>query len=85
MEENNTRSAVLPGQAFLSKLPQHSVEPLWTVMNTIVPPRPHPRATVAAWKYEDIRPLLLEAGRTVTAEQAERRVLMLTNPSLSKS
>ena len=34
------------------------------------------------WAYEDIRPLLMEAGGIITAKQAQRRVLMLENPGI---
>lgn len=68
----------------LQKLPAHHVQPLWTAMKAMVTQRPSPKAEVALWRYEALRPLLLEAGRTVSAEEAERRVLMLINPALSK-
>ncbi len=51
-------------------------------MHSMVTPTPAPRAEVSLWKYKELRPLLLEAGETVSAEEAERRVLMLTNPAL---
>ena len=66
----------------LSKLPSQHVEPLWTVMHSMVPPMPKPRAEPMIWRYKELRPLLQEAGRTVPTEKAERRVLMLVNPSL---
>ena len=69
-------------EAYLSSLPSNDVAPLWTVMSAMVPPAPNPKTTVAAWKYKDIRPLLLEAGRLVAADEAERRVLMLVNPKM---
>lgn len=47
--------------------------------------RQSPEAKVAIWRYKDLRPLLIEAGKTVSAEEAERRVLMLKNPALRKS
>ena len=70
-------------ELLLQKLPPEHVEPLWTVMKAMVPARPSPKAEVGLWKYRDLRPLLLEAGRVVPTEQAERRVLMLINPALS--
>ena len=36
----------------------------------------------ALWRYETARAHLLEAGRLVTAKEAERRVLVLENPGL---
>ena len=34
------------------------------------------------WRYADLRETVLEAGSLITAEQAERRVLILENPGL---
>lgn len=72
-------------EALLQKLPAQNVQPLWTAMKAMVTPQPTPKAEVSLWKYQDLRPLLLEAGQAVTSKQAERRVLMLINPALSKS
>lgn len=68
--------------SYIGMLPSKNVEPLWTAMNAMVPPLPNPKASVASWKYDEIRPLLLEAGRLVSDKEAERRVLMLVNPSM---
>lgn len=66
----------------LTKLPGQNVEPLWTVMHSMVTPMPKPRAEPMLWRYNELRPLLDEAGRSVPTEKAERRVLMLVNPAL---
>ena len=63
---------------------KYGVEPLWEVMQSMVPKAPIPKAEVAIWKYKTLRPLLLEAGQSISAEEAERRVLMLKNPALRK-
>jgi gentisate 1,2-dioxygenase len=80
---STTASNAADADVLLRKLPAEHVEPLWTVMKAMVTARPSPKADVALWKYKDLRPLLLEAGRVVPTEQAERRVLMLINPALS--
>lgn len=68
---------------FLESLPAAHVGPLWKAMEAMVPPRPAPRAAVARWRYgEELRPLLLRAGRLVGTDEAERRVLMLVNPAM---
>jgi gentisate 1,2-dioxygenase len=54
-------------------------------MNAVVPPHPNPKAIPHLWNYKELRPLLLRAGELVTAEEAERRVLMLINPALRTS
>jgi gentisate 1,2-dioxygenase len=58
-------------------------QPLWTVMDAMVPPRPQPKAVPHVWRYEALRPLLERAGALVGTEDAERRVLMLVNPALA--
>ena len=34
------------------------------------------------WNFDDVKELMLEAGDVITAEEAERRVLVLENPAL---
>jgi gentisate 1,2-dioxygenase len=58
------------------------VDPLWVRMKDVVTPQPRPRAVPHVWDYETVRALLLRAGKLVAAEDAERRVFMLTNPAL---
>src|SRR5437868_5586112 len=48
----------------------------------LLPTQPRPPATPARWRYQEMRALLLEAGRLITAKEAERRVLILENPSM---
>ena len=60
-------------------------KPLWTVFGQMVPPRPNPRAVPAIWRYDEIRPDLIKSGAIITAEEAERRVLMLVNPNMGKT
>jgi len=71
--------------AFLESLPAKHLAPLWTEMAKMVPSRPNPSATTAVWKYKEVRPLLMEAGEVVDAEEAERRVLMLVNPAMGNT
>lgn len=58
--------------------------PLWEQMKRLNPPAPDPRTVPYIWKYDEIRPLLIQAGELVTEKQAERRVLMLVNPKRGK-
>ncbi len=67
---------------YLAILASQNVSPLWTVLNKMVPPSPNPRAVVTTWPYSTLRPSLLQSGTLITAEEAERRVLMLVNPPL---
>lgn len=68
---------------FSDRLKAANLSALWENLAAAVPEQPVVRCSPASWNYQqDIRPLILEAGRTVTAEQAERRVLLLSNPGL---
>lgn len=69
----------------LSGLASKNLGPLWTVMNALVTHVPSPQASPTIWRYDQVRPDLIKAGEMVPEEEAERRVLMLINSSMSKS
>lgn len=60
-------------------------KPLWAQMTRLNPPLPNPKAIPHLWDYDEIRPQLLRAGELITEKQAERRVLMLVNPTRGSS
>jgi gentisate 1,2-dioxygenase len=60
----------------------HHADPLWTVMEAMVPKEPVPKAVPTIWEWETMRPLLNRAGDLVGTDLAERRVFMLINPNL---
>lgn len=64
------------------RLDDRSTAPLWEVLAKLVTPEPKTSCVPALWRYDEIRPLLMEAGRLITAKEAERRVLVLENPGL---
>jgi gentisate 1,2-dioxygenase len=55
---------------------------LWEVLGALVPKSPNSPAQPALWRYANLRDKVMEAGELITAEQAERRVLILENPGL---
>ncbi|HZV74214.1 MAG TPA: cupin domain-containing protein [Conexibacter sp.] len=67
--------------SFYDKLSPANVAPLWRARG-LLPKEPSTPAVPFLWPYAEVRELLLEAGGVVTAEEAERRVLMLMNPGL---
>src|SRR5712691_7280503 len=67
---------------FYSRLQTKSAAPLWEVLSDIVRKDPRTAVQPALWRYDEMRPFIAEAGRMITAEEAERRVLMLENPGL---
>ena len=72
-------------EEFYHRLLQKNASPLWEVLSEVVPPFPKPHIVPTLWSYDVMRPLLLESGRIITAQEAERRVLMLENPGLPGS
>ena len=76
------RNTPEPG-SYYDRIAAHNVLPLWVDTGRYVPIEPSPPYDPALWAYEDIRPLLFEAGDVITAEEAGRRVLVLQNPALS--
>lgn len=62
--------------------PRH-LYPLWEVLHGLVTPEPRSAAWPFLWRYREARDFLMRAGDLISAEKAERRVLILENPSLS--
>lgn len=60
-----------------------SLTPLWEVMAGLVTPEPASACKPVLWSYAACRPHVLASGDIITAEEAERRVLVLENPGLA--
>jgi gentisate 1,2-dioxygenase len=56
--------------------------PLWKVMKSVVTKEPVTRCVPHVWHYNDVKSLVLESGSLITAEEAQRRVLILENPAM---
>ncbi|HSW06233.1 gentisate 1,2-dioxygenase [Aquabacterium sp.] len=68
--------------AYYERIAHHHMTPLWEVLGALVPPQPRPPVVPALWRYAELREHVMEAGRLISAEEAERRVLILENPGL---
>jgi gentisate 1,2-dioxygenase len=69
-------------EAFYKKIDGENLSALWNVMNDIITPEPRSACQPWLWKFDDIRAYMNEAGKLITAKEAERRVLVLENPGL---
>lgn len=69
-------------QEFYGRIEKHNLAPLWTVFRNLITPEPHSECVAHLWRYAEIKPYLLESGGLITAQEAERRVLILENPGL---
>ena len=67
---------------YYRRLEMAGLAPLWESLATLAPREPKSQARPHAWRYGEAREHLLEAGRLISAEAAERRVVVLANPGL---
>lgn len=67
---------------YYRRIGEQGLTPLWEVLSSLVTREPVSPVLPACWSYSDIRSAVLEAGRLITAEESERRVLILENPGL---
>lgn len=68
--------------AFYERIGRKNLTPLWQSLAKLVTAEPVSACQPASWSFTDIREAMLEAGRLITAREAERRVLILENPGL---
>lgn len=64
------------------RMDRHNLTPLWEVLHALIPNEPVTPCKPALWKYAEVRPYLMEAGKLITAREAVRRVLILENPGM---
>ncbi len=77
----STPASSIDRNNFYERLEPSALVPLWERMKGLVPREPRNKAQVHVWRFGEVRPLLLEAGQLLTAEEAERRVLVFENPA----
>ncbi len=68
--------------AYYRRIAQANLTPLWEVMSSLVPEHPRSPCVPAIWRYQQVRPWLMESGRLISAKEAVRRVLILENPGV---
>jgi gentisate 1,2-dioxygenase len=69
-------------EEYYQRIAEHSMTPLWKVMDSVVTKEPVTHCVPVIWHYDDIKRLVMESGGLITAEEANRRVLILENPAL---
>jgi gentisate 1,2-dioxygenase len=68
---------------YYGALSEHNLAPLWESIHDLVTPSPVTPAVPVKWDYDNVvRKRVMEAGRIISASEAERRVLILENPGL---
>jgi gentisate 1,2-dioxygenase len=69
-------------EAFYDRISKRDLAPLWKVMRSVVTKEPVTRCVPHVWNFSDVKSLVMESGGLITAEEAERRVLVLENPGM---
>ncbi|MGI9315909.1 MAG: gentisate 1,2-dioxygenase, partial [bacterium] len=69
-------------RSFYKKIDPDNLSPLWSVLSDLVTKEPGSGCVPYLWRYPVVREYLMEAGNLITANEAERRVLILENPGL---
>jgi gentisate 1,2-dioxygenase len=69
-------------EEFYRRIDKKNATPLWEYLAELVSAEPRTPCVPALWRYEEMRPLLMESGGLITAKEAERRVLILENPGV---
>ena len=64
-------------EAFYRKIDGENLSALWTVMGDLITPQPKSPCRPHLWSFDLIRAYMMEAGKLITAKEAERRVLIL--------
>lgn len=67
---------------FYERIGTGHVAPLWEVLHELVTPKPKTPCVPVIWKWDTVLPWIMESGKLITAQEAERRVLVLENPGL---
>lgn len=67
---------------FYDRARAQNLAPLWRVLHGLVTAEPKTGAVPAIWRYEEVRPFLMETCDLISTEESERRVLVLENPGL---
>ena len=69
-------------QDFYGRIDTQHLAPLWEVLKGLVPGAPKAHMVPHLWDFDALKKFVIESGGLLTAEEAERRVLVLENPAL---
>ncbi len=67
---------------FYERISVGNCAPLWEVLHGLISAEPQTPCLPYLWKWDTVWPWIQEAGTLITAQEAERRVLVLENPGL---
>ncbi len=80
--ETVNRAAEVGRTPFYDRASEQHLAPLWRVLGGLVTEEPKVTAIPALWRFDEVKPYLMEACELISTEEAERRVLVFENPGL---
>jgi gentisate 1,2-dioxygenase len=82
MTTEREHAADADGERFERRAATAGLAPLWRFFNEWFTAEPQPAAQPHLWRYDEIRPIVLDSAGAISTADAERRVLVLENPGL---
>jgi gentisate 1,2-dioxygenase len=82
MKTSRDLEAKTDAERYSERASAAGLSPLWTFFEEWFSAEPRSSATPHVWRFDELRPLLMNAAEVVSTAQAERRVLVLENPAL---
>jgi len=76
IDVNDTR------EEFYQRISAGNCAPLWEVLHSLISAEPKTPCKPYLWKWGTVWPWIQESGGLISAQEAERRVLVLENPGL---
>lgn len=76
---NDSRSQL---EDLYAQMRPRNLYPLWEVLASLVTPVPQGKTESTKWSFGEVRNYLMRAGDLISAQDAERRVLILENAGL---
>ena len=67
---------------YYDRISQHNMAPAWEKLRDLIGNEPKTQCVPAIWRFKDVKAMVLESADLISAEEAERRVLLLENPGL---
>jgi gentisate 1,2-dioxygenase len=67
---------------YYDRISKFGLSPAWERLRELIGREPRSQCVPAIWKFESTKTMVLESAELISAEEAERRVLLLENPGL---
>jgi gentisate 1,2-dioxygenase len=77
--EHNTQRA---RQNYYDRIAACGLSPAWERLRDLIGTEPKSRCVPAIWRFKDLKEMVMESAELISANEAERRVLLLENPGL---